>query len=203
MAVVNPFDFFVEPYAETFPFALYRRPASELAPIWRRAAQAPLFDAYLTDVAARSRAAPSISWSSSTQRLQKRVRYVIRMEPGVQTPEETLALAAGSCRDSAWLLVQIAAPSGPRRAFRLRLPDPAEARRQSARRPREAESDFTDLHAWAEVYLPGAGWIGLDADLGPAARRGPHPARRHAALSLGRADHRQRRALPRSSSPSR
>ena len=100
----------------------------------------------------------------------------------MQTPErDARAARIGSCRDSAWLLVRHAAPARARRALRLRLPRPARARPTSRSTGRRARpTDFTDLHAWAEVYIPGAGWIGLDADLRPARRRGPHPARLHA-----------------------
>ena len=91
------------------------------------------------------------------QRLWKDIKYLVRLEPGVQTPEETLEKGSGSCRDSAWLLVPVAAPLRTRRAFCQRLSDSTQADVKSLDGPSGAEKDFTDLHAWCEVYLPGGG----------------------------------------------
>ena len=108
MAVLNPFDFFLEPYAESMPFAVRGAPKpSELAPYLVRARG----DAAVCQVprahSARQRCAPSISWSSSTSASRSDIRYLIRMEPGVQTPGADARARAGSCRDSGWLLVQL------------------------------------------------------------------------------------------------
>jgi uncharacterized protein (DUF2126 family)/transglutaminase-like putative cysteine protease len=165
MEVFNPFDFFIEPYAEMFPFAYPAELRQELAPYLELEPIGPRLKDFLGSISLDS--CKTIDFLVElNQRLWREIKYVIRMEPGVQTPDETLAAGSGSCRDSAWLLVQILRYLGmPARfvsGYLIQLrPD-----LKAIDGPSGAEHDFTDLHAWCEVYLPGAGWIGFDATSG-------------------------------------
>jgi uncharacterized protein (DUF2126 family) len=174
MTVINPFDFFVEPYATSFPFQYTDDLKTELAPYLAVTESGPLLDSYLAGIPREAPSTVNFLVDLNAQ-LREKIRYVIRMEPGIQTPEETLGLGSGSCRDSAWLLIQALRHLGLATRFvsgyliQLRPDiDPVEG-------PREVENDFTDLHAWCEVYLPGAGWIGFDVTSGMLTGEGHIP----------------------------
>ncbi len=165
MAVYNPFDFFLEPDAEHFPFAYSEATKQELAPYLVTEPVTPRVQAYL-DTIDRSRARTIDFLVKLNQQLQGDIKYLIRMEPGVQTPEETLEKASGSCRDSGWLLVQLLRHCGLAARFVSGYLIQLKPDVKSLDGPSGTEVDFTDLHAWCEVYLPGAGWIGLDPTSG-------------------------------------
>jgi uncharacterized protein (DUF2126 family)/transglutaminase-like putative cysteine protease len=165
LEVINPFDFFIEPGAETFPFAYPPDLQAELASCLQPEAATPRLAAFLASVAREPRRTIDFLVDLN-QRLQREIRYVIRMEHGVQTVEETLDLACGSCRDTAWLLVQILRHLGLAARFVSGYLIQLKPDLKSLDGPSGADHDFTDLHAWCEVYLPGAGWVGLDPTSG-------------------------------------
>ena len=206
MAVLNPFDFFLEPQAERFPFKYDKALDHELAPFLLRLPPTPEFAKYLgllkrellDGSRIRGRQAPAHSGHAEVtpgaaaveadgrsrtidllvainQRLWRDVRYLIRLEPGVQTPEETLQSGSGSCRDSAWLLCQLLRHLGLAARFVSGYLVQLTADVKSLDGPSGPEKDFTDLHAWCEVYLPGAGWVGLDPTSGLMAGEGHIP----------------------------
>ncbi|HEV7613808.1 MAG TPA: transglutaminase family protein [Steroidobacteraceae bacterium] len=165
IAVQNPFDFFLEPYAQRIPFKYEATEERGLAPFLLTGSVTPLFAKYLAAVS-REPCDTMNFLVALNRRLATDVRYVIRMEPGVQRPEETLEKRSGSCRDSAELLVQLLRHLGLAARFVSGYLIQLVADMKSEDGPAGPTHDFTDLHAWCEVYLPGAGWIGLDATSG-------------------------------------
>jgi uncharacterized protein (DUF2126 family) len=174
MAVYNPFDFFLEESAEHFPFKYGDALAAELAPYRIVEAEGPAFDAFVASIPLEPRATMDFLVGLN-QRLQGDIRYLIRLEPGVQTPEQTLTLASGSCRDSGWLMVQVLRKLGLAARFVSGYLIQLAPDQKALDGPSGTEIDFTDLHAWCEVYLPGAGWIGFDPTSGLLAGEGHIP----------------------------
>jgi len=174
MAVLNPFDFFLEPYAEQFPFEYEATEAIELAPYRKKLPLSPRFASYLASISCERQHTIDFLVSLN-QQLSKDIRYLIRLEPGVQTPEDTLEKGSGSCRDSGWLLVQLLRHLGFAARFVSGYLIQLTPDVKSLDGPSGPDKDFTDLHAWCEVYLPGAGWIGFDPTSGLLAGEGHIP----------------------------
>ncbi|NMM43291.1 transglutaminase family protein [Rhodospirillaceae bacterium KN72] len=165
MSIYNPFDFFVEEEAEEWPFEYSEDLRGDLEIYKRADPVGPRFQDFLASVP-RERVRSVDFVVNLNALVQKSVGYVIRMEPGVQTPEETFERGTGSCRDSSWLLVQALRHFGFAARFVSGYLIQLKPDLVSLDGPAGTDHDFTDLHAWAEVYLPGAGWVGLDPTSG-------------------------------------
>ncbi len=165
MSVINPFDFFLEPSAETWPFAYDAALAEEIAPFRKLEPLGPRLSAWLAKVDRKQQRTIDFVVGLNA-RLQQEIGYIVRLEPGVQTCEETLERAKGSCRDTGWLLVMILRHLGFAARFASGYLIQLVADEKPLDGPEGPTHDFTDLHAWCEVYLPGAGWIGLDPTSG-------------------------------------
>jgi uncharacterized protein (DUF2126 family)/transglutaminase-like putative cysteine protease len=175
MTVINPFDFFVEEYASKFPFQYDIQDVKELAPYFEIVENGPLLTDWIKKLA-HYKSINIVDFLVAINReVYQELEYTVRMEPGVFTCEESLQKKLGSCRDSGWLLVQTMRHLGLAARFVSGYLVQLKADQKAIDGPSGTEKDFTDLHAWCEVYIPGAGWIGLDPTSGLLAGEGHIP----------------------------
>ncbi len=174
MTVINPFDFFVEDYAENYPFNYDAQTLKELKPYLELTENGPLLIEWVKQFDKTKRHINDFLVALN-RTVFEAISYNIRMEVGIQSSEETLKIRSGSCRDSAWLLVQALRHLGLAARFVSGYLVQLTSDVKSLDGPSGPEQDFTDLHAWTEVYIPGAGWIGLDPTSGLLAGEGHIP----------------------------
>jgi uncharacterized protein (DUF2126 family)/transglutaminase-like putative cysteine protease len=175
LKVINPFDFFIEEYAETFPFSYQENLKAELSPYLEVKENGALFESFVNELRSKKDIITIDFLVFANQLVFNKLNYNIRLEVGVQTSEETLQIQSGSCRDFAWLLVQGFRSVGLAARFVSGYLVQLTSDIKSLDGPSGPEQDFTDLHAWVEVYLPGAGWVGLDPTSGLLAGEGHIP----------------------------
>ncbi len=174
MSVINPFNFFVDENALEWPFKYSEELTTDLSAYLTPMTNSKELKAYISSLNIKSENTIDFLCDLNRQ-LEQDIDYIVRMEPGVQSPKETLKKRTGSCRDSGWLLVEIARHLGLAARFCSGYLIQLKPDVKSLDGPTGTDVDFTDLHAWAEVYLPGAGWIGLDPTSGLLAGEGHIP----------------------------
>ena len=174
LSIINPFDFFIEESAVKFPFEYSSDLQEDLKPYLVAETPGPKLAAMLQSID-RDHERTIDFLVALNQKVEQKIEYLVRMEPGVQSCEETLDKGSGSCRDSAWLLVQLLRNMGLAARFTSGYLIQLKPDVKSLDGPSGTDVDFTDLHAWTEVFLPGAGWIGLDPTSGLLAGEGHLP----------------------------
>jgi len=170
----NPFDFFLEPGVENYPFGYALDLAKDLEPYLSVEPAGPLLQAFLRKLS-RERRGTIGFLVDLNRRVRDEIKYVTRLDPGVQTCEQTIEKCTGSCRDSAWLLVQVLRHAGIAARFVSGYLIQLAADESAPEGPTGPQTDSADFHAWAEVFLPGAGWIGMDPTSGLLAGEGHIP----------------------------
>ncbi|MFN3488940.1 MAG: transglutaminase N-terminal domain-containing protein, partial [Emticicia sp.] len=175
LQVINPFDFFVEEYAEKFPFKYENTLQKELVPYLETKDVGEKTQHFIDQMSIQKDINTVDFLVYANQQVYNALKYNIRLETGVQNCEETLTLGSGSCRDFAWLLVQVLRSFGLATRFVSGYLVQLAPDVKSLDGPSGPEKDFTDLHAWVETYVPGAGWIGLDPTSGLFASEGHIP----------------------------
>ena len=178
---INPFDFFIESDYLNFPFNYEKTLAEDLLPYLRLDETGPLLQKFVNEIGRQNRNTIDLL-ATVNQVINRQSRYLVRLEPGVQTCEQTLQFTSGSCRDLAWLACQTFRHLGIAARFASGYLIQLVADEKPVTGPTGVEADFTDLHAWVEAYIPGAGWVGLDPTSGLFAGEGhiplsctPHP----------------------------
>ena len=174
LAAYSPFDYFLEDEVQRWPFAYSEEWGRDIGPFLETGPLTPALAAFM-EALDRTPRDTNDFLVETNRAVEQAVDYVIRMEPGVQTPEETLTSGRGSCRDSSWLLVQVMRRLGVAARFVSGYLIQLVPDQKPLEGPTGPEADFTDLHAWCEVFIPGAGWVGLDPTSGLLTAEGHIP----------------------------
>ncbi|WP_299937703.1 DUF2126 domain-containing protein [uncultured Pelagimonas sp.] len=174
MVAINPFDFFLEEDCQQVPFEYSKEQRKDLRPYLKRVGRGDTFKEFAAQ--APEQTGDTNDWLVALNTfIANRIDYTIRMEPGVQSPSVTIRKALGSCRDSAWLMVALFREMGYAARFVSGYLIQLTADIKPIEGPAGPQDDFTDLHAWCEVFLPGAGWVGMDPTSGLFAGEGHIP----------------------------
>jgi uncharacterized protein (DUF2126 family)/transglutaminase-like putative cysteine protease len=166
LSPINPFEFLLDPAVEEYPFKYGPDLASDLHPYLLVDPPGLLLRTFVESC--RNQRTGTVNLLLTLNRkVRDQISYVARLEHGIQTSEQTLRKRSGSCRDSALLLVECLRELGIAARFVSGyLIQLAVEKTDLPGSNGGPQADTADLHAWAEAFLPGAGWIGLDPTSG-------------------------------------